>query len=144
MLNIHLLLFEVAGATPKIMNSDFLHATTLKTASIQQVNDALIVLRHFVELNHRLLPLLYALHEKEEPSERDISDIDKIKNVFDSYHFDVNASVVLMNSPILELIRKSYHSITAQGELRIAHTNLHNFKLEFSRLKSSWNEIVSN
>ncbi len=126
------------------MNSDFLRAATLKTASIQQVNDALIVLRHFVELNHRLLPLLYSLYEKPQPSEKDLTDIHKIRSVFDSYQFDVNASVVLMNSPILDLIRRSYHSITQNSETLEARTNLQDFESEFSRLKMNWEQIHSN
>lgn len=126
------------------MNSDFLRAATLKTASIQQVNDALIVLKHFVELNHRLLPLLYSLHEKTDPSEKDLSDIHKIKSVFDSYQFDVNASVILMNSPILEMIRKSYKSITLNSSHSEARSNLKHFEQEFSRLKTNWDLIHSN
>lgn len=126
------------------MNSDFLHSNRLKTASIQQVNDALIVLRHFVELNNRLLPLLYSLYEKPAPSEKDLSDISKIRNVFDSYQFDVNASVVLMNSPILELIRKSYRSITKNSRHREAKSNLTHFREEFMRLKSNWELIHNN
>lgn len=126
------------------MNSDFLHATRLKTASIQQVNDALIVLRHFVELNNRLLPLLNSLYSKISPTEKDLSDINKIKSVFDSYHFDINASVVLMNSPILELISKSYRAITANDGLMNATKNLKDFEREFSRLKNNWNGIRNN
>lgn len=126
------------------MNSDFLRAATLKTASIQQVNDALIVLRHFVELNHRLLPMLYSLYEKAQPSEKDLTDIHKIRTVFDSYQFDVNASMVLMNSPILDLIRKSYSSITKNSKLLEARTNLKDFECEFSRLKMNWEQIHSN
>lgn len=126
------------------MNSNFLYDTTLKTASIQQVNDALIVLRHFVELNHRLLPLLYELHIKENPTEKDLTDIHKIRSVFDSYQFDVNASMVLMNSPVLELIRESYHSIVQNDRPQQAKTHLDTFRTEFSRLKSSWNSIRNN
>jgi len=126
------------------MNSDFLHTPKLRTASIQQVNDALIVLRHFVELNYRLLPMLNSLYAKISPTDKDLADIHKIKTVFDSYHFDINASVVLMDSPILELIRKSYSSITQNDGLMHASKNLYDFEKEFKRLQSNWNGIRNN
>ena len=126
------------------MNSNFLYDTKLKTASIQQVNDALIVLRHFVELNHRLLPLLYDLHSKTVPTEKDLADIQKIRGVFDSYQFDTNASMVLMDSPVLGLIRESYHSIIGNENEDNAKIRLDKFMSEFARLKSNWNNIRNN
>jgi hypothetical protein len=126
------------------MDANFLHATTLKTASIQQVNDALIVLRHFVDLNYKLLPLFHDLHLKKIATKQDKADIEKIEKVFETYHFDIQSSVILMNSPILELIQETYTAITNPQESYQAAYQLLLFKKEYKRLEKNWHLIRNN
>ncbi len=126
------------------MNSDFLHTSSLKTSSIEQVNDALIVLRHFIELNEKLLPILLNLSEKKVKSAKDFADIQKIRNVFESYHFDVKSSQILMNSSILSYIQGAYHSIIDNAESLQAQVKLMLFEKELIKLKKNWTAVVRN
>ncbi len=126
------------------MNSDFLHTSSLKTSSIEQVNDALIVLRHFIELNEKLLPILLNLSEKKVKSAKDFADIQKIRNVYESYHFDVKSSQILMNSSILSYIQGAYQSIIENAESLHAQVKLMLFEKELIKLKKNWNEVIRN
>ena len=126
------------------MNSDFLHTSSLKTSSIEQVNDALIVLRHFIELNEKLLPILLNLSEKKVKSAKDFAEIQKIRNVFESYHFDVKSSQILMNSSILSYIQGAYQSIIDNAESLQAQVKLMLFEKELSKLKKNWTAVVRN
>lgn len=128
----------------KHMNSDFLHTSSLKTSSIEQVNDALIVLRHFIELNEKLLPILLNLSEKKVKSAKDFADIQKIRNVYESYHFDVKSSQILMNSSILSYIQGAYQSIIENAESLHAQVKLMLFEKELIKLKKNWNAVIRN
>jgi hypothetical protein len=93
------------------MRFDSFHNKMLKVDSIQQINDGLIVMKHFFEINKKLLPIYFDLNIKTNKTIRDYLDIDKINTVFDSYNFDVNASKVLLNSEILDYIQHAYFVI---------------------------------
>lgn len=126
------------------MNSNFIKNSNLKSASIQQVNDALIVLRHFIHLNSKILPLLHALSKRNNPKEKDHDHIFKIRNVFESYQFDQNASVILIDSPILEMISKAYNAIVKNPRDAKSEKRMQQFLLEYNRLKSKWDDINRN
>ncbi len=126
------------------MNTDFLHSSSLKTSSIEQVNDALIVLRHFIELNGELLPILYRLSEKRNKTTKDIQDIQNIRNLFESYKFDVKSSQILMNSSILSYIQGAYRSINEDVESLHAEVKLMLFEKELVKLKKNWNLVLNN
>ncbi len=128
----------------KRMNSDFLHTASLKTSSIEQVNGALIVLRHFIELNEKLLPILFTLSEKRDKTAKDFAEIKKIKNVFESYHFDVKSSQVLMNSSILSYIQGAYQSIVANAESLHTEVKFMLFEKELIKLKKNWMLVGKN
>jgi hypothetical protein len=121
------------------MNTDFLKIATLKTASIQQVNEALIVLRHFVELNEKLLPMLKTLLAKPVKSTLDLENIQEIKSVFESYNFDEKASEILMKSSILAYIKQAYQSIIQDPSNLHTDVKLMIFEHECQKLKKNWN-----
>jgi len=128
----------------KRMNSDFLHTSSLKTSSIEQVNDALIVLRHFIELNEKLLPILLTLSEKKAKTDKDFAEIRKIRNVFESYRFDIKSSQILMNSFILSYIQGAYQAIIDNSECLHTQVKFMLFEKELIKLKKNWTLVGKN
>lgn len=126
------------------MNTRFLHATKLSASTIQEINDALIVLRHFVQLNGRLLPLLQELTGKMFPSKRDLADIEKIKQVYQAYQFEADASEILMNSPILQQIKQTYDAVFSGASKRSIQKHMRDFQLEYDRLSKAWEHTLAN
>jgi hypothetical protein len=128
----------------KRMNSDFLHTSSLKTSSIEQVNDDLIVLRHFIELNEKLLPILLTLSEKKAKTDKDFADIQKIREVYESYHFDIKSSQILMNSSILSYIQGAYQAIIDNSECLHTQVKFMLFEKELVKLKKNWTLVGQN
>jgi hypothetical protein len=123
------------------MNIQFLKRNNLRSSEIEELNQALIVLKHFIELNHKLLPLLHTLYALKDPTERDINDMQKIKVVFSSYDFEANSSVLLMNSPILEIIQKNYETVFLDAPRVETQYQLSRFTNEYARLSKNWHLI---
>jgi hypothetical protein len=123
------------------MNIKLLNRNRLKSSEIEELNQTLIVLRHFIELNFKLLPLLHSLHELKNPTERDKNDIFKIKQVFSTYDFELNSSVFLMNSPILEIIQKNYESVFLDAPRVETQYQLDRFKNEYNKLAKNWDQV---
>lgn len=126
------------------MDSDFLKISLLKHATIEQINGALFVLRHFIELNEKLLPILVDLSAKKEKSSQDLASIEKIKTVYESFRIDVKSSQLLMNSPILGYIQGAYQSIIENAESIQSHVKLMLFEKELQKLKLNWNSVQRN
>ena len=83
----------------------------IQTSAIQQINEATIVLRHFIELSAKLLPFFNELSKKSVLLPQEQNDRNKIIEVYKSYAFDTNTSVILMESDILEIIQQAFRSI---------------------------------
>lgn len=83
----------------------------IQTSAIQQINEATIVLRHFIELSAKLLPFFNELSKKSTLLPQELSDRNKIIEVYQSYGFDTSTSEVLMESDILEIIQQTFRSI---------------------------------
>lgn len=126
------------------MNSDFLHNASLKTTSIEEVNSALIVLRHFIELNEKLLPMLLHLKLKKNKQAKDLADIEKIMCTFETFHFDVKSSQILMNSSILTYIKDAYKAIIEDSESLNTEVKLMLFVRELSKLRKNWQLVLQN
>ncbi len=114
----------------------------MKSKKIEQVNEALFILRHFINLSARLLPFLDDLSKKENPSEDDVLDRNKIISVYVNYSFDTKTSQILMDSEILEKIRTSFRSIIQQTDT--SPENLKAFLKEHKRLRKKWKMIDAN
>lgn len=109
----------------------------IQTNKITEINEALFIIKHFVDLSAKLLPILAELQLKNELSPKEKLDKAKIETVFDSYSFDTASSEILMNSPILHLIKEAYNEMS----LKQAHDVLpamKRFKDEYNRLKKIW------
>lgn len=83
----------------------------IQTSAIQQINEATIVLRHFIELSAKLLPFFNELSKKDSLLPQEQNDRDKIIEVYRNYGFDTSTSEILMESDILEVIRQTFKSI---------------------------------
>ncbi len=113
----------------------------MKSKNIEQVNHALVVLRHFIDLSSKLLPFLDELNRKKQLTAIELADRDKIIEVYQCYDFDSTTSKMLMDSNILGLIRNSYEKLTRRLP---AHADLLAFELEVKRLRKNWRFIDSN
>lgn len=121
-----------------------LNIETMKVQNIQHMNEAVFILRHFIDLSARLLPLLYKLDQKLSPSENEIEDKEKIINVFNTYNFSTNTSKFLLESNILDLIKNCYKQITEDFSKEDKQDALTSFLNEYNRLKTHWRQIELN
>ena len=112
----------------------------MRSVAIQQVNDATIVMRHFIELSARLLPFFNELSSKEHLLPREASDRKKIIEVFESYNFDTSTSLILMDSTILDSIKDAFSSIEKRfpGEVTDADSALDRFLNQHQELVKNW------
>ena len=110
---------------------------------IQNINEILIVMKHFIDLSAKLLPFLDEMQHKNYLTHREFEDSRKIINVYARYNFDPQASKLLLNSNILELIKDSFEDIAKRNRHR-ARRKLHRFFIEYRRLSENWVKINAN
>jgi len=122
-------------------------SVNISLRDIHNVNEALLVLRHFIDLSARLLPFLDELQRKKDPTDQEKLDKRKIIAVYESYHFDTKTSEILIGSNILELIRDSFHTLakpSSQTADETTQKKLVKFILEHKRLSDKWKFIGAN
>jgi hypothetical protein len=112
--------------------------------NIQEVNEAIIILRHFIDLSARLLPILYKLDKIASPTEAEIRDKNKILKVFQSYNFETQTSEVLVESNVIELIKQCYLEIQNNERSLAKDDSFIAFLEEYNRLKNNWRLIENN
>lgn len=98
-----------------VMENKLTKKRFIQTSAIQQINEATIVLRHFIELSAKLLPFFNELSKKSTLLPQEQSDRNKIIEVYRNYSFDTSTSEILMESDILEIIQKTFRSIEKRG-----------------------------
>lgn len=118
----------------------------IQSSAIQQINEATIVLRHFIELSAKLLPFLFELSKKKQLSPQEKQDRKKIIEVYRSYRFDTSTSEILMKSDILETIQQTFLEIekchnnsTIESEKLISI-----FEEKHQRLVTEWSKTDTN
>lgn len=119
----------------------------IQTSAIQQINEATIVLRHFIELSAKLLPFFNELSKKSALLPQEESDRNKIMEVYRNYSFDTSTSEILMESDILEIIREAFKSIEKRkpGKDSADSDKLMNlFKMKHSQLVKNWQQTDMN
>ena len=116
----------------------------MRVKNIQQVNEAVFILRHFIDLSAKLLPILYKLDQRTSPLDEEIRDKEKIMTVFKNYHFDTNTSKLFLESNILELIKSCYDNHLYDETKINKQQCLAEFLNEYSRLKGNWRMIENN
>lgn len=121
-------------------------AVDMRSRQIENINEALLVLRHFIDLSAQLLPLLYTLKQKSHPTAEEELNIVKIQQVYNQYSFDTETSKLLIDSDILALIRNSFDIIKTKNSRSKNHArqNLMAFLNEYNRLKDNWELTVAN
>ncbi len=122
------------------MEKKLVKRSIMNSEAIQQVNDATVVLRHFIELSAKLLPFFNELSKKEKLLPREAQDRQNIINVFHGYKFDTSTSLILMNSTILDTIQQTFHVIEERipGEFSKADEAVEHFISEHDSLVNNW------
>lgn len=112
----------------------------IQTSAIQQINEATIVLRHFIELSAKLLPFFNELSKKNALLPQEQSDRNKIIEVYRNYSFDTSTSEILMESDILEIIRETFKSIEQRkpGKNSDSDKLMHVFRKKHQQLVQNW------
>ncbi len=117
----------------------------MKVKNIQEMNEAVFILRHFIDLSARLLPLLYKLDQKITPSIEDIRDKEKILTVFRTYNFETKTSELLLESNYFRFNYEIAIPILPKKILFInKQVSLTNFLTEYNRLKNNWRIVENN
>jgi hypothetical protein len=118
----------------------------MRTRQIENINEALLVLKHFIDLSAELLPMLYALKQKTNPTTEESNNIRKIQDVYEQYTFDTDTSRMLIDSDILALIQASFSKMKIKNpkQPRLVRKNLYEFLNEYKRLKHNWELTVVN
>ena len=119
----------------------------MKVKQINHINEAILVLRHFIDLSAKLLPFLNDLQRLKNPSIDELRDKNKIILVYENYSFDTNTSLMLLNSNVLDLIKDSFENISKASHFLNPRSNnkiLNNFLQEHRRLKDNWFQINAN
>lgn len=121
----------------------YLKGDIIKSNKIREINDAVIIVKHFIDVSSKLLPILAELQAKEELSAKEQGDKKKIIQVFNSFNFDTSSSEILLESSVLELIKKTYLEIISDDK-REAKYNIIAFQNEYNRLKMNWQKATLN
>ena len=119
----------------------------MKTKDISRINEANLILRHFVNLSARLLPFLDELQRKKNPTLTELRDRNKIIDVYENYRFNTCTSEKLLNSNILVLIKETFETLTHSSYYLNPNTKNHclrNFLTEHKRLSDDWYQINAN
>ncbi len=112
----------------------------LTTLSIQRINDAVLVMKHFIELSNKLLPILNDLQQKPSRDKADLQKIDRIIEVYKNHSFDPATSDVLINSPILSMVRDSFNALSNPNFTAEDRNNkILSLQNEYKRLQDNWN-----
>lgn len=113
---------------------------------IAQINEAIFVLKHFIDLSAKLLPFLEELQLKRNPTVEDRNNKQKIIDVYRNYSFDTSTSQLLMNSNVLQLIKEGFETLTDEqkSSRRTKHSAVRRFLREHKRLMDDWNFINAN
>jgi hypothetical protein len=112
----------------------------IQTSAIQQINEATIVLRHFIELSAKLLPFFNELSKKAVLLPQEKNDREKIIEVYRNYSFDTSTSQILMESDILDVIQQTFRSIEKRkpGKDTDSDKLMAVFRNKYHQLTSNW------
>lgn len=120
----------------------------MNTTNISQINTALLVLKNFVELSATLLPYLNKLKDKERITPTEKLELESIKSVFTEQEIDEQASILLLHSDIIGLIKSSFKAINDKdlksNKQGAVNYYLSRFKKEYVRLRRDWQKIELN
>ena len=116
---------------------------TMRSQEIANINQAVFILRHFLDLSSELIPYLFELETKSKLTPLEREKKERIKAIYEAHRIDSNTSVLLINSNILELLNRSYHAIIYKVKSK-NKKHLEQFLTEYERLKENWWLIEAN
>ncbi|RFC54605.1 hypothetical protein [Brumimicrobium aurantiacum] len=112
----------------------------MEAKNIKSLNSAVYVMRHFVELSARLLPIYEKITRNEPHSVHSEEDKKKIDIVYETYNVNPRTSEFLLGSNIVALIKKTYDVLKnrSQQNEKLAQEQLEAFQEEYAKLKQDW------
>src|SRR5690554_5836091 len=112
----------------------------MEAKNIKSLNTAVYVMRHFVELSAKLLPIYEKITRDEPHSIYSEDNKKQIEMIYQGYDVNPKVSEFLLGSDILALIRKTYGEFTyrTKGNEKTAQETIEALESEYERLKQDW------
>ena len=111
---------------------------------IEKRNEAVQLLKNFVKLSSVLLPYYAELRRKESLNSYEINEKERLENIYNNYNANTAASLVLINSNILEIIKNTFSSITENPSSKKSDVLLQEFNSEWVKLRNDWDKQILN
>lgn len=113
--------------------------------SIKERIIAVYVLQRFVRMSRVLLPLFLDLNSKKQLSISEEHKLKGIKQVYDNFNANPEASELLINSNILKLIQNVYsYVMSKRGQNPMSFYEYNEFIKESDRLITTWDRQLMN
>ncbi|HLV41838.1 MAG TPA: hypothetical protein VKY37_06140 [Brumimicrobium sp.] len=118
----------------------------MEAKNIRSLNTAVYVMRHFVELSAKLLPMYERITRNEPHSIYSESDKKRIDVIYETYNINPKTSEFLLGSDIIDLIKKTYSELKnrSHNNEKTAQEQLEAFQEEYERLKQDWYVTLMN
>ena len=118
----------------------------MEAKNIRSLNSAVYVMRHFVELSAKLLPIYEKITRNEPHSLHYEEDKKRIDVIYETYNVNPKTSEFLLGSDIVALIKNAYCELKnrSQNNEKIAQEQLEAFQEEYERLKQDWHATLMN
>lgn len=126
------------------MKANYPYKQKMNYTIVQEVNSAVCVLKHFIHLNKKILPIFRDLSLITHPTEEQKDKIVRIKEAIDYYQFDNTTSLVFFDSPILEIIKTCYDAIILKKEKKTINNYINDFYTEYEKLTHDWEQVEKN
>nr|WP_299205436.1 hypothetical protein [uncultured Brumimicrobium sp.] len=118
----------------------------MEAKNIRSLNSAVYVMRHFVELSAKLLPIYERITRNEPHSVHSEEDKKRIEVIYQTYDINPKTGEFLLGSNIVALIKKAYLELknrSHQNE-KEAQEQLEAFQEEYAKLKQDWYMTLMN
>lgn len=112
----------------------------MEVKNIKSLNDAVYVLRHFVELSAQLLPIYDKITATKQANFNLQSEKEKIDRIYSKHKVNPEVGEFLLGSDIITLITKAYNGLKHRNQIdeNDVKGNLEKFTEEYARLKEEW------
>ena len=112
----------------------------MEAKKIKSLNTAIFVMRHFVELSARLLPIYERITRNDSHNCFTERDKRKIDFVYQTCNVNPKTSEYLLGSNIIALIKNTYEVLKNRSQIneKIAQEQLEAFQDEYAKLKQDW------
>ena len=111
--------------------------------SVNERIKAVFILQKFIRMSRFLLPAYFELIHKPELTKNELNKLSRINNVYKSFKASSSISAELINSNIIDLIKKLYNA--SLTNTNIDETKIYEaFITESDRLINRWNKQLLN